>query len=70
MFVGLDRAQNTNGFQMHMNNYNQSKHLDQHIGQNNVHGHGSFNLKQSSIEHSFWNFFEFHNQFALLTMMQ
>ena len=47
---------------------NQSKHLDQHIGQNNVNGHGSFNLKQSSIVHSFWNFFEFHNQFALLTM--
>ena len=28
LFVGLDGAQNTKGIQMHMNNYNQSKHLD------------------------------------------
>ena len=39
-----------------------------HLKQNNVHGHGSFNIKQSSLGHTFFKFVELHNQFILLTM--
>ena len=44
--------------------------LVSHVKQNNVHGHGLFNIKQSSFIHTLWNLSTFSNQLILSTMLQ